>query len=247
MLGNSSEDSLGEEDKEKPYVFTTPGMQYLNDAIHIKYSSRKDNNPNYEYANSIRSKIERDLLYASRLEVKEHLRKQKRINNSIASRFNKESNIADAWANSRTGIISGVDWWDLSYADQRFFRERYINYYQGDPKAKQAYQNLERELSNAWLKSPTGQRSGKLWSQLASADKEYYRNNYMARKTNGLLPNNYRSGMIAQAEYKEAWFILKDHGSVNKNWNQLSSFEKSRFRKDYSMMINHQDGILALR
>jgi|TARA_Y100000289_G_scaffold62654_1_gene72163 hypothetical protein len=234
------------ENEEKPYVFTTPGMQYLNDAIHIKYSSRKDNNPHYNYSNSVRSRIEHDLLYTARRKVTEHLRQEKRADFSISSRFNKESLIAEAWANSRTGIISGLDWWSLSDDDKRFYRERYINYYQGDPEVKRLNERLESELSKAWIKSSTGQRSGKLWSQLPSADKEYYKNNYMARKENGLLPNN-DSMMIAQAEYKEAWFILRRHGSVNKTWNQLTSIEKSQFRKDYSVMAAHESGMLALR
>lgn len=240
-------ESSCEDEKYFHYNYSTPGMHLLNDAINIKYSSRKDGNPNYRYVNAIRSNIERDLLNSARRQVRQHLEQQRITSLNQQRAFSKESILASAWENSSTGIVSGISWWSLSNSEKQKYRAKYIGYYQtrssSQPQSNKP--SLEKEISMAWARSKTGQNDGRSWSKIPEDEKKYYRNNYIARKENGLLPNN--STMIAQAEYKEAWLMLKNHGSVNKYWHQLTSVEKSRFRKDYTVMMNHQDGLLALK
>jgi len=238
-----------EEDKYFHYNYSTPGMHLLNDAINIKYSSRKDNNPNYRYANSIRSNIERDLLSSARMQVRQHLKEQKSLMLNRQKVFSKEYMLASAWSSSQTGIISGLSWYELSASDKNMYRTRYVNHFQGprldSGHAKSKTSPIEKEIAMAWGRSQTGQNDGRPWSQIPETEKKYYRNNYLARKESGLISNN--QTMIAQREYKEAWLMLKNCGTVNKFWHQLSSVEKSQFRKDYTVMVNHNNGLLALR
>ena len=236
-----------EDEKYFHYNYSTPGMHLLNDAINIKYSSRKDGNPNYRHVNAIRSNIEKDLLNSARRQVRQHIEQQRITSLNQQRAFSKESVLASAWENSSTGIMSGISWWSLSNSEKQKYRSKYISYYQNSSsiRSRSNKSSLENEISMAWARSKTGQNDGRLWRNIPEHEKKYYRNNYIARKENGLLPNN--STMIAQAEYKEAWLMLKNHGSVNRYWHQLTSVEKSSFRKDYTVMMNHQDGMLALK
>jgi hypothetical protein len=251
-----------EDDKYFHYNYSTPGMHLLNDAINIKYSSRKDNNPNYRYANSIRSSIERDLLSSARMQVRQHLKEQKTIMSIRKSAFAKESMLASAWSSSRTGITSGKSWYELLPEEREFYADRYITYFQGPVQTTEREfsmawgrskrgqqddrswaQTTERELSMAWGRSKRGQQDGRSWTRIPEREKKHLRSNYIARKAQGLLPKNPTS--IPQEEYQKAYLVMR---SGDKDWDQLSSFEKSSFRHEYSIAVRYDpSSLLALK
>ena len=250
---SSSSSNSCEESESSRYQFSTPGMDLLNDAINIKYSSAKDNNPNYRYANSIRSSIERDLLSAARTRVREHLKEERAIASIRKSAFHKQTMLASAWSNSRTGITSGRSWYELSPQDRESFTDRYISSFQGPAQTSSSYAKhktkrrtnaaTERELSMAWGRSKRGQQDGRSWGRIPESEKKHLRSNYLARKSQGLLPKN--ATTISQEEYQKAYLVMR---SGDKDWDQLSSFEKSSFRHEYSIAVRYDpSSLLALK
>lgn len=237
------------DDKYFHYNYATPGMHLLNDAINIKYSSRKDNNPNRRYANAVKSGIEKDLLNAARYQVRQHL-KQQRVNSLNQQRaFAKEAMLASAWTSSRTGIVSGVSWHSLSWQEQQMYRARYVEHFHKSNRVavKKApiHPFLEEEISAAWADSETGKNDGRAWSDLSDLEREYHRSVYNSRKQN--IPLSKRPLISSEIKYKEAWLSLKNDGSVDKYWHQLDSFEKSMFRRKHTIMQRYDGDLLALK
>jgi len=233
------------------YGYQSPGMDLVLESSMIKYRKKNKGHPNRSYVNSLRSSYESKLLNEANRRLKSAIDNQKVLDRYKQRHFNREVVLASAWAHSETGLLSGLTWFDLTDANKEMYRSRFKSYWSQPTKPSPApafsqSSSLEKEISIARLKSKTGQNDGRLWSQIPEPEKRYYRNNYIARKNNELPPNN--NTMLAQIEYKEAWLMLKNHGSTDKYWHELSSFEKSRFRKEYSMMKRHQsDGLLALK
>lgn len=241
--------SASDDEKYFHYNYATPGMHLLNDAINIKYSSRKDNNPNRRYANAVKSGIEKDLLNAARYQVRQHL-KQQRINSLNQQRaFAKEAMLASAWTSSRTGIVSGASWHSLSWQEQQMYRERYVSHFHKSNSAAvekaPIHPFLEEEISAAWADSETGKNDGRAWSDLSDLEREYHRSTYHSRKQN--MPLGKRQTISSEIKYKEAWLSLKNDGYVDKYWHELDSFEKSMFRRKHKMTEKYDDGLLALR
>ena len=42
--------------------------------------------------------------------------------------FNKEKYVAYAWANSETGMKSGITWWDMTESERAHYREKYYEF-----------------------------------------------------------------------------------------------------------------------
>jgi hypothetical protein len=225
--------------------YSSAGMDMIYDASRIKYSSSESNHPSRYRSNAIKASIERKLLIGANRRVRDEMEKQ-RIKGLYEKRlFNKQVCLASAWLNSRTGMIKGVGWWDLSDHEREMYRERYIDYWNNSMQVAENIAPLEREISVAWSKSSTGKNDGRSWKQLPKSEQAYYRNNYLTRKNKGLIPKNFH---IPEHEYKEAWLAFKEAGTENKYWHQLTSMQRSEFRKQYSNAMNfHTNRMLALK
>lgn len=233
------------------------GMNLILDSRMIEYTKKNQNNPNSAYINKLKASYERKLLNEANRRLKISIENQKKIDRNNQRAFNREMTYASSWSFSPQARHSGASWNNLSDANRQMYRERFLNYWSNTSKtesvdfhkvkrADSQKAMLEQEMSTAWARSKTGQNDGRIWKSLPQKEKDYYANNYLTRKKCGLLPNELPS--IPQYKYKQAWYALKDCGSVNKPWQELSSVERSMFRKEYSeSTYDHKNGLLAYK
>lgn len=234
--------------------YQSPGMNLISESSRIEYTKANEGNPNRGYANSLKSSYESKLLNEANRRLKSAISNQKIIDRHRQRHFSRETVLASAWAHSGTGLSSGIVWWDLSDNEKEIYRSRFKTYWSQPLQSKPTFSqrsitkenSLEKEMALAWAQSKTGQKDGRTWANIPAKEKTYYSNNYLARKNNNLLPNKPTS--IPQSQYKESWLALQSCGAVEKSWNELSSLERSTFRKEFSESSEDlKRGLLALK
>jgi hypothetical protein len=99
--------------------------------------------------------------------------------------FNKEKYVAYAWANSETGMKSGITWWDMTESERAHYREKYYEFVFSRKKSRNVI-SPESIISRAWAKSRTGRNLGKSWAELSDVDKVYYRSNFQRNKNENI-------------------------------------------------------------
>ena len=226
-----------------------PGMEQLDASRYITYDYQSTminplrdhhNGQKANYSRMLHDEANRNLFFRH-----ENNKKVRAANKRV---WEREQIFASAWERSETGLLSGVSWYSLPDQDKAMYRQIYFqNRIKKEPVRRYSSEQ-DIEISLAWAKSATGKKTGVPWSQLNEAEKEFHRGNYEAfLKTRSMQPGdrNYPqvsiqlaslTPVLTQDEYRYAWENCELHlRSSRKPWNALSSLEKSKFRKSYSL------------
>ena len=107
---------------------------------------------------------------------------------------------------------------------------------------------MTKLLADAWVKSQTGKRDGRLWHDLMEEEKEMYRNRYLdfygknkaPQKVESFEPEGF---FIPENDYAAAWQANARRIGDGRNWRELAESDRSSFRKGYR---NHQLGMYYL-
>ena len=215
------------------------GLDQIDATRYVSYDSQSTKiNPDRDHHNSQKSAYVRKLLDEANRQLFFEIQQKKRVRASKQRFLDKERIFASAWENSRTGMLSGISWYDLSESEKAVHKESFLRYHDKKNHDSNAPSVSEIEVAKAWVQSPTGRKSGVLWRELTQSEKQFYKNRYMKFKSrnleqDSLLAGNYRTS-IEQVEYKEAWNSSRSRARSGKDWHELGSVEKSKFRKLYS-------------
>ena len=201
------------------------------------YQSTKIN-PMRDHHNVQRANYSRQLLDEANRELFHQIQQKKRVRASNQRFLNKDRIFASAWENSRTGILSTVSWYELTDSEKAIHRENFFRFHDQRKKNSNASSILDKEVANAWILSPTGSKSGILWSDLTENERQFYKKKYFkfkSRQMNDqtLLASKYQP-KIKQKVYEQAWNLSSSRVKTGKDWHDLRSIEKSKFRKLYS-------------
>ena len=215
------------------------GLDQIDATRYVSYDYQSTKiNPDRDHHNSQKSAYVRKLLDEANRQLLFEIQQNKRVRASKQRFLDKDRIFASAWENSRTGMLSGISWYDLSESEKAVHKESFLRYHDKKNHDSNAPSVSEIEVAKAWVQSPTGRKSGVLWRELTQSEKQFYKNRYMKFKSrnleqDSLLAGNYRTS-IEQVEYKEAWNSSRSRARSGKDWHELGSVEKSKFRKLYS-------------
>ena len=219
--------------------YSPPGMDQLDASRNVSYDYQSTKiNPLRDHHNFQKSSYVRKLLDEANRELFSEVQQNKRIRASRQKFLDHERVFASAWENSRTGKISGVSWYSLSDEEKAIHRESFFLFQKNKREKKQDSLYSDNEISLAWTKSPTGQKTGITWKELTEAERKFYRKRYDRFKRqkleqDTLLAGSYRP-RIEQVEYQKAWNSSRSKVRLGKDWHELGSVEKSKFRKLYA-------------
>jgi hypothetical protein len=155
----------------------------------------------------------------------------------------QEAILADKWRKSKTGILDGRDWYDLSEGERHIYRLRYIKFQ--NPSLKLASDNLsssdtrlkisQKEYEYAWnIRNLGNARSGS-WDTLNFETKNKFRKYYHGYKLAKLSPRP----KISEEEFAVAWEIAQIGNRDFVSWDEMNDPNvKDSFRKHYQEMKN---------
>ena len=219
--------------------YSPPGMDQLDASRNVSYDYQSTKiNPLRDHHNFQKSSYVRKLLDEANRQLFSEVQQNKRIRASRQKFLDHERVFASAWENSRTGKISGVTWYSLSDEEKAIHRESFFLFQKNKREKKQDSFYSDNEISLAWSKSPTGQKRGITWNELTESERKFYRKRYDRFKRQNLeqdtlLAGSYRQ-RIEQVEYQKAWNSSRSKVRLGKDWHELGSVEKSKFRKLYA-------------
>ena len=226
-----------------------PGMEQLDATRYISYDYQSTKiNPLRDHHNGQKANYSRMLHDEANRNLFFRHENNKKLRAANKRVWDREHIFASAWEQSKTGLLSGVSWYSLPEEDKALYRQIYFeNRIKKEPLRRYSTED-EMEISLAWARSATGRKTGVPWSKLTNAEREFHRNNYEASlKMRSMQPRDRNhphakiqlaslNPVITQDEYRYAWENNLQHlRSSRKPWNQLSSLEKSKFRKSYSV------------
>lgn len=217
------------------------------------YQSTKIN-PMRDHHNVQRANYSRQLLDEANRELFHQIQQNKRVRASNQIFLNKDRIFASAWENSRTGMLSGISWYDLTESEKAIHRESFFRFHDQRKDNSNLSSILDKEVAKAWILSPTGSKSGVLWSDLTENERQFYKKKYLkfkSRQMNDqtLLASKYQP-KIKQKVYEQAWNLSSARAKTGKDWHDLRSIEKSKFRKLYSqtkLLSRNDTQLLASR
>lgn len=206
-------------------------------SVSYDYQSSKINSMR-DHHNAQRANYSRQLLDEANRELFHQIQQKKRVRASKQRFLNKDRIFASAWENSRTGMLSGISWYELTDSEKAMHRENFFRFHDKRKDNSNASSILEMEVAKAWILSPTGRKSGVLWSDLTGVERQFYKNKYLKFKSQQLndqtlLATNHKP-RVSQKEYEQAWNLSSARVKTGKNWDELRSVEKSKFRKLYA-------------
>lgn len=222
-------------------------------SVSYDYQSSKINSMR-DHHNVQRANYSRQLLDEANRELFHQIQQKKRVRASKQRFLNKDRIFASAWENSRTGMLSGISWYDLTESEKAMHRESFFRFHDQRKNYSNASSILDKEVAKAWILSPTGSKSGVLWNDLTENERQFYKNKYLKFKSQQmndqtLLASKYQP-TINQKVYEQAWNLSSARAKTGKNWHDLRSIEKSKFRKLYSqtkLLSRDETQLLASR
>jgi hypothetical protein len=214
--------------------------------VSFDYQSTKIN-PSRDLHNYQKASYIGKLLSDANRELFSEVQQNIRIRASKNKFLDHERVFAYAWENSRTGMLSGISWYELTDSEKAMHRENFFRFHDKRKDNSNASSILEMEVAKAWILSPTGRKSGVLWSDLTGVERQFYKKKYLKFKSQQLndqtlLATNHKP-RVSQKEYEQAWNLSSARVKTGKNWDELRSVEKSKFRKLYaqSKLLSRDD------
>jgi hypothetical protein len=236
LMSQGSRNPFGEKiiGKEHP-----SGLDKIEATRSVSFDYQSDKiNPYNDLHNFQKASYIGKLLSEANRELFSEVQQNIRIRASKQKSLDNERVFAYAWENSRTGMLSGVSWYDLTESEKAMHRESFFRFHDQRKNKSNASSILDKEVAKAWILSPTGSKSGVLWNDLTENERQFYKNKYLKFKSQqmndqSLLASKYQP-TIKQKVYEQAWNLSSARAKTGKNWHDLRSIEKSKFRKLYS-------------
>ena len=157
-----------------------PGLDKIEATRSVSYDYQSSKiNYMRDHHNVQRANYSRQLLDEANRELFHQIQQKKRVRASKQRFLNKDRIFASAWENSRTGMLSGISWYELTESEKAMHKENFFRFHDKRKDNSNASSILEMEVAKAWILSPTGRKSGVLWSDLTGVERQFYKNKYL--------------------------------------------------------------------
>ena len=116
LMSQESRNPFGEKinGKEDP-----PGLDKIEATRYVGYDYQSTKiNPYRDHHNVQRANYSKQLLDEANRELFHQIQQKKRVRASNQRFLNKDRIFASAWENSRTGMLSGVSWYELTDSEK---------------------------------------------------------------------------------------------------------------------------------
>ena len=153
----------------------------------------------------------------------------------------KEDILAEKWRNSRTGMLDGREWYDLSEEEKEIYRIRYIKFQNPSLRIEADFNmysgrrmNIpQSEYEYAWNVQNLGNPKSQSWDKLNFRTKNKFRKSYHDYK----LAKHSPKTEIGEDEFAVAWEIAQIGSSNLVSWDEMNDRKlKESFRKQYQFM-----------